>query len=49
MAEVRIADVVVPEIFAPYVQVYLKGNPLSDAGKKQLEELKQLKVRVQDL
>ena len=35
--------------FAPYVRVYLKGNPLSDAGKKQVEELKELKVRLRDL
>jgi Leucine-rich repeat (LRR) protein len=32
--------------FAPYWELYLGGNPLSDAGKKQLEELKALGVRV---
>ncbi|MCB1062245.1 MAG: leucine-rich repeat domain-containing protein [Verrucomicrobiae bacterium] len=43
------ADLTGEKRFAPYVQVYLKDNPLSDAGKKQVEELKSLKVRVKDL
>ena len=32
--------------FAPFVRVYLEGNPLSDEGKAQLEELKKLGVRL---
>jgi Leucine-rich repeat (LRR) protein len=32
--------------FAPFVRVYLEGNPLSDAGKAQLEELKGLGIRL---
>ena len=36
--------------FAPYVQVYLKGNPLdSDKAKAQIAELKKLGIRVKDL
>lgn len=30
--------------FAPFWQVYLNGNPLTDAGKAQVEELKKLSV-----
>lgn len=33
--------------FAPFWRVYLEGNPLSDDGKKQLEELKKMGVRAQ--
>lgn len=33
--------------FAPFVRVYLEGNPLSDAGKTQLEELKGLGIRLE--
>ncbi len=32
--------------FAPYWELYLGGNPLTDAGKKQIDELKSLGVRV---
>lgn len=32
--------------FAPFVRVYLEGNPLSDAGKAQLDELKQMGIRL---
>ena len=33
--------------FAPYVQIYLRGNPLrSDAAKAQLREMKEMKLRV---
>lgn len=49
LVEMMKADLGGEKRFAPYVQVYLKGNPLSDAGKKQVEELKALKVRVKDL
>ncbi|MCB1232133.1 MAG: leucine-rich repeat domain-containing protein [Verrucomicrobiae bacterium] len=48
LIEMMKADLNGEKRFAPYVQVYLKGNPLNDAGKKQLEELKSLKVRVRD-
>lgn len=33
--------------FAPFVRVYIEGNPLSDEGKTQLEELKKLGIRLQ--
>jgi internalin A len=32
--------------FAPFVRLYLEGNPLSDAGKAQVEELTKLGVRI---
>jgi internalin A len=32
--------------FAPFVRVYLEGNPLSDAGKGQLETLKTMGIRL---
>ena len=32
--------------FAPYWNLYLTGNPLSDAAKGQIEELKKIGVRV---
>ena len=35
--------------FAPYMRLYIAGNPLSDAGKKQLDELKKIGVRVEDV
>lgn len=36
--------------FAPYVKIYLRGNPLlSDAAKAQLREMKELKLRVKDM
>ena len=49
LVEMMKADLAGEKRFAPYVQVYLKGNPLSDAGKKQVEELKKMKVRLRDL
>lgn len=49
VVEMMKADLAGEKRFAPYVQVYLKGNPLSEAGKKQVEELKALKVRIRDL
>ena len=36
--------------FAPYLQIYLRGNPLrSEAAKAQLREMKELKLRVKDM
>ena len=36
--------------FAPYLQIYLRGNPLrSDEAKAQLREMKELKLRVKDM
>ena len=36
--------------FAPYVRVYLKGNPIDDAkAKAQIAELKKLGVRLADV
>lgn len=36
-----------PKRFAPYLRLYLKGNPLSEAARgEQLEQLRQLGVRV---
>jgi len=49
LVEMMKADLAGEKRFAPYVQVYLKGNPLSEAGQKQVEELKALKVRVRDI
>ncbi len=49
LVEMMKADLAGEKRFAPYVQVYLKGNPLSEAGKKQVEELKAMKVRIRDL
>jgi len=40
------ADAAGMKRFAPYLRLYLKGNALSDAGKKQLEELKKIGVKV---
>ena len=35
--------------FAPYLRLYLAGNPLSDAAKaEQLAELKKIGVRLED-
>jgi hypothetical protein len=40
-------DAAGPKNFAPYWNLYLAGNPLSDEAKtKQIEELKKLGVRV---
>jgi internalin A len=39
-----------PQRFAPFMRVYLAGNPLSDETKKeQLPELKKIGVRLMDL
>ncbi len=35
-----------PNNFAPFLNLYLKGNPLEKSGEEQLEELKKLGVRV---
>ncbi len=35
--------------FAPYLQLYIQDNPLSDAAKQQLDELKSVGVRVQEI
>jgi internalin A len=36
--------------FAPYANIYLRGNPLrTDAAKAQLREMKELKLRVKDM
>src|SRR5207302_11403037 len=41
------ADAAGPKRFAPYLRLYLGGNPLSDAAKKdQLAALKKIGVRV---
>jgi len=32
--------------FAPFWKVYLKGNPLADAAKAQIEELKKMGGRI---
>ena len=32
--------------FAPFWRIYLKGNPLSDAAKAQVEELKKYGGRI---
>ncbi|MSU37422.1 MAG: leucine-rich repeat domain-containing protein [Pedosphaera sp.] len=40
------ADAQGPNNFAPFLNLYLKGNPLDKTGRQQLEELKKLGVRV---
>ena len=41
------ADAAGPKRFAPYLRLYIGGNPLSDAAKKeQLAALKKIGVRV---
>ncbi|HLQ46498.1 MAG TPA: hypothetical protein VK137_17270, partial [Planctomycetaceae bacterium] len=40
------ADAEGPQRFAPYWKLYLAENPLSDAAKAQIEELKKHGVRV---
>ncbi len=41
------ADAAGPKRFAPYLRLYLGGNPLSDAAKKdQIAALKKIGVRV---
>ena len=42
------ADAAGPKRFAPYLRLYLTGNPLSDAAKaEQLPELKKIGVRLE--
>lgn len=43
------ADADGPKRFAPYMRLYIAGNPLSDEAKKQVAELKKIGVRVEDL
>jgi internalin A len=44
------ADAAGAKRFAPYLRLYLAGNPLSDAARKsQLAELKAAGVRLEDL
>ena len=41
------ADAAAQKRFAPYLRLYLKGNPLSDSARtEQLKALKALNVRV---
>jgi len=49
LVEMMKADLDGEKRFAPYVQVYLKGNPLSEEGKKQVKQLKDMGVRIKDL
>jgi len=35
-----------PKRFAPFINIYLKGNPLNDASKAQLSKLKEFGCRV---
>ena len=35
--------------FAPFVRIYLNGNPLSEQGRAQLEELKALGIRLRSM
>jgi Leucine-rich repeat (LRR) protein len=35
-----------PREFAPYLQIYLEGNPLSDASKGLMEEMKKMGLRI---
>ena len=43
------ADAAGPKRFAPYLRLYLGGNPLSEAAKKdQLAALKKIGVRVHE-
>jgi internalin A len=37
-----------PREFAPYLNLYLGGNPLSDPSKALVEELKKMSLRVND-
>ena len=47
LVEAAKADSAGPKRFAPYLHVYLAGNPLSDAAKKsQLDALKAAEVRI---
>ena len=43
------ADAAKEKRFAPYLRLYVAGNPLSDDAKtKQLAELKKIGVRLED-
>ena len=46
LVEMAKKDIEGQRSFAPFWNVYLDGNPLSDEAKKQVEELKKLGVRV---
>jgi hypothetical protein len=35
-----------PREFAPYLNIYLDGNPLSDASKALVEEMKKMGLRI---
>lgn len=48
LVEMAKKDLAGEKRFAPYWNVYIGGNPLSDAGKAQLAELEKLGVRVTD-
>ena len=42
------ADAAGPKLFAPYLRLYIEGNPLSDDAKKtQLAALKEAGVRIE--
>jgi internalin A len=46
LVEMAKADAAGQKRFAPFWNVYLHGNPLSDAGKAQVEELKKISPRI---
>jgi hypothetical protein len=46
LVEMAKKDAEGPKRFAPYWNLYLAENPLSDSSKPQLEELKKIGVRV---
>jgi hypothetical protein len=46
LVEMAKKDVEGSRRFAPFWNIYLDGNPLSDDATKQIEELKQLGVRI---
>ena len=48
LVEMAKKDLAGEKRFAPYWNVYVGGNPLSDAGKAQIEELAKLGVRVKN-
>lgn len=48
LVEMAKRDLAGEKRFAPYWNVYVGGNPLSDAGKAQLDELAKLGVRVKN-
>lgn len=48
LVEAAQADAKGPMRFAPFLQLYLAGNPLSDAKAKQLADLKAVGVRLKD-